>query len=92
MADMTGYTFGEKEQMADLLASEKFLAGNYCSFLSECATPEVVSALSELLMDTHRMQQRIFVEMNSRGWYPVTKAQEQKIAEAKQKFGTKIPS
>jgi hypothetical protein len=26
--------------------------------------------------------------MNSRGWYPVTKAEDQKIAQAKQKFGS----
>ncbi len=79
-------TFGEKERMTDLLFNEKHLASQYCSFLSEAATPEVIRCLSELLADTHNAQQEIFQEMNSRGWYPVTKAEDTKVAQAKQKF------
>ncbi|MBE6594665.1 MAG: spore coat protein [Ruminococcaceae bacterium] len=80
--------FNEKEQMTDLLTLEKHLAGSYNSFALEAATPEVVNCLGALLNDTHRMQQQIFAEMSSRGWYPTPKAEDTKIMEARQKFAT----
>ena len=82
--------FNDKEQMTDLLQSEKYLAGSYNSYLLESATPEMTRCLSGLLNDTHSMQQQLFGDMNSRGWYPVTKAEEQKVTAAKQKFGTMV--
>ena len=82
--------FGDKEQMADLLASEKYLAATYSSFLSEAATPEVVQCMSELLRDTHTAGKQLFDEMNTRGWYPVTKAQENKLENERAKFAAQI--
>lgn len=83
-------TFGDKEQMTDLLSSEKFLAGTYNACLLEAATPEVKQCMSQLLNDTHTAQQTLFEEMNSRGWYPVTKAQDVKLDSEKQKFAGKV--
>ena len=82
--------FTEPDKATDLLQSEKYLAGCYNSYLLESATPEVKQCLSGLLNDTHSMQQRLFDEMNSRGWYPVTKAEDQKLMAAKQKFAMKV--
>ena len=83
-------TFGEKEKMHDCLDTEKYLIGMYQTALTESATPEVVQTLTDLLSDNFRMQQQLFREMNSRGWYPVTKAEEQKIAQTKQKFAASV--
>ena len=82
--------FNEQDKATDLLQSEKYLAGCYNSYLLEAATPEVKQCLSGLLNDTHSMQQRLFEDMNSRGWYPVTKAEDQKVTQAKQKFAAKV--
>ncbi len=82
--------FGEKEQATDLLMSEKFLAGTYNSYLLESATPEVLRCFDELLRDTQSAQQVLFREMNSRGWYPITKAQDTKLDSEKQKFASKV--
>ncbi len=83
-------TYGDKEWMTDLLFTEKHLASLYCGFVSEAATPEVFRTLSSLLEDTHSAQQGLFQNMSNRGWYPTTKAEEQKITQAKQKFGTAV--
>ena len=83
-------TFTNKEIMHDCLDTEKYLIGMYQTALTESATPEVVQTLTDLLSDNFRMQQQLFREMNSRGWYPVTKAEEQKIAQAKQKFAASV--
>ena len=82
--------FTEKEQMSDLLQGEKYLTGCYNSYLLECATPEMMRCLSGLLNDTHSMRQQLFGEMNSRGYYPVTKAEDQKLNTVKQQFSTKV--
>ena len=82
--------FCDKDKITDLLSAEKFLAGNYNTFLLESATPEVKRCLFELLGDTHSMQQQIFAEMQSRGWYPTPKAEEQKLMQAKQKFSAQV--
>ena len=82
--------FTEQDKATDLLQSEKYLASCYNSYLLESATPEVKQCLSGLLNDTHSMQQRLFEDMNSRGWYPVTKAEDQKVMSAKQKFSAKV--
>ncbi len=79
--------WGEKEQMTDLLCSEKHLATTYLAMLLESATPEVVQLLTGILSDTQQMQHSLFEEMNSRGYYPVEKAKEEKIVETKQKYG-----
>ena len=84
------WQFGDKEQASDLLMSEKFMAGNYNAFLLEAATPEIKRCLSELLNDTHSVQERLFEEMNSRGWYPLTRAQDSKIESEKQKHASKV--
>lgn len=80
----------DKEQMADLLSLEKFLAGNYNAFLLECATPEMMRCLSSLLSDTHDMQQQIFHTMQTRGWYPTPKAEDTKLMQTKQQFATAV--
>jgi spore coat protein CotF len=82
--------FNEQSKATDLLQSEKYLAGCYNSYLLESATPEVKQCLNGLLGDTHSMQQRLFEDMNSRGWYPVTNAEDQKVTQAKQKFAMKV--
>ena len=46
--------------------------------------------LWQLLSDTHEMQHQLFEEMNSRGWYPVTRAQNTKLSSEKQKFEAKV--
>ena len=84
------YTYTDKEQITDLLMSEKYLTACYNGYLLEAATPEVIGCLKELLNDTHATQEQLFSEMNSRGWYPVTKAEDQKLNQTKRKYGAAV--
>jgi len=90
MNGMQQNTFPEKEQITDLLSAEKFLSGNYNSFLLESATPEMVRCFTTLLSDTHTMQQTIFAKMQERGWYDTPKAEDTKVNQAKQKFSASV--
>ncbi|WRS27520.1 spore coat protein [Oscillospiraceae bacterium MB08-C2-2] len=78
--------FGEKEIMTDLLSSQKFITDGYNTFANECATPAVKTDFMNILTEEHRIQQEIFNEMQSRGWYPTEAADMNKINAAKQKY------
>ena len=80
----------DKEKMADLLSCEKFLAGNYNTYCMEAATISVRSCLCSLLKDVHELQEGVFEEMNTRGWYPLETAEEAKLQAEKQKFAQTV--
>lgn len=81
-------TMTDCEKMTDLLSSQKFLSGMYNSYCCEAVTPSVRSSLCSLLQDVHRVQEDVFNEMSTRGWYKTEAAEQTKINEAKQKFGS----
>lgn len=82
--------FTDQEKMRDLLYSEKYLASTYNTAVTECATPEVLGTMTSLLEETHKMQQQVFREMNSRGWYPVTPAEQKEIDKISNKFADAV--
>ncbi len=79
-------TLTEEQKLTDLLCSEKFFTSVYNTYCCEAASNPVKNCLSSILADEHRIQEQIFCEMQSRGWYPLQKAEESKIMEARQKF------
>ena len=79
----------EQQTMMDLLSSQKYLTGMYQSFGNECATPDVRGCMFSILEEEQRISEEIFSQMNTRGYYPVEKAEDTKVDQAKQKFGTK---
>ncbi len=79
----------EQQKMNDLLTMQKFLTGAYNSYCNEAATSAVRSTLTSILADEHRIQEEIFNEMSARGYYPLEKAEDNKISSAKQKFAQK---
>ena len=80
----------EQEMMTDLLSTEKFMTSVYNTYCCEAATPAVKSALCSLLQDEHSLQNELFTEMSNRGWYQVEKAEENKISNARMKFGKNV--
>ena len=79
--------FSDKDRLQDGLASQKFITENYNTLANECLTPEVRGAFMSLLTEEHDIQNEIFTEMHKRGWYQVEPAEQQKINQAKTKFG-----
>ena len=78
----------EKEIISDVLYSQKHITETYNTFANECSAPMVRDAFLNLLEEEHQMQAEIFSEMQKRGWYQPEQAQQQKIAQAKQKYQT----
>ena len=76
----------DKDIMQDMLSTQKALTGDYNNYTNECAMPELRSEMLNILHDEHTIQAEVFTEMNKRGWYPTTPADQQMIQQAKQKF------
>ena len=78
--------FDEKARLMDLLNSEKQMTGIYNTALCESETASVRNCLSSILTEEHNMQNELFMQMKSRGWYPTETAEQTKLEQAKQKF------
>ena len=86
---MNNQCFADREQLTDLLNSQKFLTERYNSNLNEAATPEFRATLTSILAEEQEIQNKIFNEMNERGFYNVCKAEEQKIQKTKEQYAPK---
>lgn len=76
----------DREILDDILSSQKHMTAGYNTFGNECVNEKLRSDFLNILRDEHNMQSSVFTQMQSRGWYPTTAAQQQKIDEAKTKF------
>ena len=82
--------FGDREMMHDMLSSQKFITENYNAFANECASPEIKEQFMCLLNQEHEIGYKLFQEMQSRGWYSVPPAEQQKICDAKCMFENQV--
>lgn len=76
----------DKEQITDLLTSQKHMTCTYNSYCNESATSELRSTLLSILRDEHTIGEELFNTMSQKGWYPVEKAEDQKLNQAKSQF------
>lgn len=81
----------EREILDDMLSSQKMITGLYNTSANECAAPVIRDEFLSILSEEHQMQAEVFDEMQKRGWYPVPAAEQQKIAQAKEKFQNANP-
>lgn len=79
-------SFGDREIMDDVLASQKQMTADYNTAANECASSALQSEFMTLLGEEHQIQMEIFQEMQKRGWYPTEQAPQQKIEKAREQF------
>ena len=79
-------TFGDREILDDILASQKQMTADYNTAAGECASGALHSEFMSLLGEEHQIQMEIFQEMQKRGWYPTEQAPQQKIDQTKEQF------
>ena len=76
----------DKDRLNDLLTSQKHETSNYNTYANECANPQLRTDFMHILSEEHDIQADLFMEMQKRGWYQVKPADQNAIAQAKQKF------
>lgn len=77
---------GDQEMLNDSIASQKLISSTYDTYANECATPNLRDDFLNILKDEHQIQAQLFNEMQKRGWYQVSPADQNKVTQAKQKF------
>jgi len=78
----------EKEILSDCLSSQKQTTQLYNTFAGECVNEQLRTAMLNILDDEHRIQADIFCALQSNGWYQVEQADQNKIQQARQKYGS----
>ena len=78
--------FDDKEMLNDALISQKLMTADYNTFANECATPGIRNEFLSLLSEEHQIQADVFEELNKRGWYEVSPADQTKIEQTIQRF------
>ena len=79
-------SFGDREIMDDILASQKQITADYNTAANECASRALQSEFMTLLGEEHQIQMEIFQEMQKRGWYPTEQAPQNKVAQTREQF------
>lgn len=77
---------GEKEILSDFIISQKLISASYNTFAGECTNQQLRTAFLNILDEEHDIQACIFNDMQSKGWYKVEQADQNKVQQAKQKF------
>lgn len=72
--------------MENLLLTTKGACDLYLHATIESSTPNVNQAFSSALNSSLSMQDRIYKQMEQRGWYSADNAPQQKIDQVKQKY------
>lgn len=76
----------DRQIMEDLLQNTKGLCDLYLHGVIESSTPQVHETFQTALNDTLCMQNGVYSQMESRGWYQKSQEQQQKIQQVRQKF------
>ena len=76
----------EQEILKDSLITQKHIADSYNTYAGECTSQQLRNTMLNILDEEHNIQADIFNSLKSHGWYQPEPAEQQKIANARQKL------
>ena len=76
----------DKDIMENILLTTKGVCDLYLHGSVESATPQLHEAFHGAINDALCMQENVYRQMESRGWYAVEQEQPQRLQQVKQKF------
>lgn len=82
----------DQERIADLLCSEKKMSANYDTFASECVNVALRDDFLNIFSRGHQTQTDLFKLAQSKGWYQVEQAPQNKVSQAYTKFSNQQPA
>ena len=78
----------DREIMENILLTTKGVCDLYLHGSVESSTPQVHEAFTTALNDALCMQNGVYTQMESRGWYQKEQEQPQKLQQLKQKYAS----
>ena len=82
----------DQERMTDFICSEKKMSANYDTFASECVSLPLRDDFLSILNQSHQIQTDLFKMAQSKGWYQVEQAPQNKVSQAYTKFSNQQPT
>ena len=82
----------DQERITDFLCSEKKMSANYDTFASECVNVALRDDFLNIFSRGHQTQTDLFKLAQSKGWYQVEQAPQNKVSQAYTKFSNQQPT
>lgn len=82
----------DQERLTDFLCSEKKMSANYDTYASECVNLSLRDDFLSILNRSHQTQSDLFKLAQSKGWYQVEQAPQNKVSQAYTKFSNQQPT
>jgi spore coat protein CotF len=76
----------DRDFLNDILATKKAYAGTYQIALNEASNKTLYNTLFKIYKETQDMQRELFNLMFKKGWYPLEKAEQNKITQKYNQF------
>ena len=83
---MNQLNMSDKEIMEDILMSQKFISNAYNTVTNECINQQLRTDFLNILREEHNIQQSVYDQIKTRGWFSPAQAETQKISAAHTKF------
>ena len=82
----------DQERMTDFICSEKKMTSNYNTYASECVNMSLRDDFLNILNKSHQTQSDLFRIAQTKGWYQVEQAPQNKVSQAYTKFSSQQPT
>ena len=82
----------DQERLTDFLCSEKKMTANYDTCASECVNTALRDDFLNIFNRGHQTQTELFKMAQSKGWYQVEQAPQNKVSQAYTKFSNQQPT
>ena len=87
---MNQNTMGDKEIINDSIASQKLIGSTYNTYANECVNQKLRTDFLNILKEESDIQSDLFNEMQKRGWYQTTPADQNQVNQAKTKYQNEL--
>ena len=80
----------EQDKIMILLELEKNMVKNYATAITEASSDYLTEEFTNLFNNSKEAQRKLFNFSNSKGWYKLEAAEQNKIEQEKQKLNQKL--
>ncbi len=82
--------YSEKEILDDALDAQKSVTSLYNVFTNEMVHPQLRNTILNILKEEHEIQFNVFDTMQTKGYYSIPAAEQQKIDQTKQTYQAQV--
>lgn len=85
-----GLEMNDKDYMNALLSLEKGMVKDYATAMTEASNEHLHQVYQNMFQSINNLQRQLFEEMFRKGWYPLEKAEQQKVMQKENMLQTEF--